>query len=449
MFKTLNSRRFAVYLLSLFLLILFISALIPNNYTLSGEEWFGLERNSPTLFWIYSHFSTPFLVNNPFFQMISFLLFLSTSACTLDRILRWHKSRASEFEKEEAFSFSATETSRHGLLVLQGEVERLLSCGHWAKSVENGGQAVVISGQKGMSGFWGSIAFHVGLLFCFLAVPVTALTGFRGELILTEDVALPLRSGVVSTGGKTSSTLPDLQVQVRHLRGKYFEGRFKYDFGGTLTLNDRSGGKDIPFWVNKPATYGGYQFSLQEYGNAPRLVLERDGRTFFDYYLNLRHPDEGDYFELDGGVRAFVMFFPDFFREGNKIGSRSKLPNNPVTLVRLYRGDREVFKGLFKPGDERMWEGARIRVPDYRHWVTLIVTRDAGIHLVIIGSLLGVAGLLVRFMSNERRIEFELSLVRQGTRFKVRGYSRYYPAFLEKEVADMAARLREGAEARG
>ncbi len=136
------------------------------------------------------------------------------------------------------------------------------------------------------------------------------------------------------------------------------------------------------------------------------------------------------------------MFFPDFFRDGNKIGSRSRLPKNPVTLVRLYRGEQEVFKGLFKPGDEGLWEGTRITVPDFKHWVGMNVTREQGINLIIIGFVLAVFGLLVRFLSNERRIEFELSpAVPQWTNFRVRGYSRYYPAFLEKEVLEMAENL--------
>lgn len=444
MWKMINSRRFALYILTAFLISLFVSALIPNNYTLSEKEWFALERNRPTLFWMYSHFSTPFLVKSPFFQLLSFLLFLSTLSCTIDRVLKWYKFRVSEFEKEKAFSFSAVDTSRLDPHAIRVKVEKLLSAGRWATSVENEGEAVVISGQKGMSGFWGSVIFHAGLVCCFLAGPVTALTVFRGELVMTEGVSQPLRDGFVTHEGKDLATLPDVQLQVRNLRGEYYEGQFKYDFGGVLSLDDRDGRHELPFAVNKPASFGGYQFSLHAYGDSPRLVLERDGQVNFDYYLNLRHPDEGDYFDLGGGTRAFVMFFPDFFREGGKIGSRSKVRNNPVTLVKIYSGEQEVFKGLFKEGEEGNWEGTRIRVPDCKHWVGLIVAREAGINLVIIGSLLGVTGLLARFLSNESRLEFELSPLVQGTSFTVRGYSRYYPAFLEKEVKGMAEKLKGG-----
>ncbi|MBK5276772.1 MAG: cytochrome c biogenesis protein ResB [Desulfuromonadales bacterium] len=444
MYKLLISRRLAIYLLTAVLLALTASALIPNNFTLSAAKWLELERKSPVLFWIYAHLSTPFLVRNPFFQLISFLLCLSTLACTADRIVKWGKSKCMEFEKEKAFSFSVTQISVHCPDEVRSMVENFLSKGRWEISRENNTDLTVISGQKGMSGFWGSVAFHAGLVCCFLAGPVTVLTGFSGELTATEDVVLPLRGAIVAHQVNNDAKLPEAQVQINQLRGEYFQGQYRYDYGGELVLSDRLGDHRIPFAVNKPASYHGYQFSLNEYGDAPRLVLERDGKTLFDYYLNLKHPGEGDYFELEPGVRAMVIFFPDFFRQGDKIGSRSRRSDNPVTLVRIFRGDREVFKGLFKPGDEEIWEGSRIRVPDYRHWVTLNVTKEQGILLVMLGFLLGSAGLLVRFLSNERRIEFELFPMGEQTGFKVRGYCRYYPAFLEKEVLEIAQKLEEG-----
>jgi cytochrome c biogenesis protein len=58
----------------------------------------------------------------------------------------------------------------------------------------------------------------------------------------------------------------------------------------------------------------------------------------------------------------------------------------------------------------------------------------------IVGFMIGLPGLFVRFLSNERRVEFALGEdgERGGTRVRVSGFSRYYPAFLEREVAEMA-----------
>jgi cytochrome c biogenesis protein len=74
--------------------------------------------------------------------------------------------------------------------------------------------------------------------------------------------------------------------------------------------------------------------------------------------------------------------------------------------------------------------------------VNLIVVRETGILFVIIGFVLGTTGLLVRFLSNERRTEVELAAAPEGTRITISGFSRYYPAFLEKEVREMAQKLK-------
>ncbi|MBJ6723114.1 cytochrome c biogenesis protein ResB [Geomesophilobacter sediminis] len=439
MLKLLISRKIALYLLAAVLVALLISAFLPNTYTLSPERWHDLQLHDPDRFWIYSHFSTPYLVRTPLFLGVSFLLCLSTLACTVDRLVKVGKARAVPFETEKVFSFSVTRCAAEDLETLREKVQRFLAHGKWEVGCEETAEGVILSGQKGRSGLWGSILFHAGLIACFVAGPVTVLGGFRGELIVTGDTPVSLRSTVVALEGYDAARVPDLQVEVKRLRGEYYRGEYRYDFGGILAVTDPKGSRELPFSVNRAANYEGYQFSLSEYGSAPRLVLERDGRPFFDYYLNLRHPEEGDYFDLDGGVRAMVMFFPDFVQQGERIGTKSKRPDHPVTLVRLFRGDRQVFQGLFQPGDEALWEGVRIRVPDFRHWVSLTVTSERGVLLVMLGSLLGVVGLFIRFLSNERRIEFTLAPAGEDaaeyrSTCTIRGYSRYYPAFLEKEV---------------
>jgi cytochrome c biogenesis protein len=442
MWKILNSRKLAFWLLFIFLSLLLLSAFIPSYYTLSDKELHDLEQGSPYFYWVISHFSTPFLIRNPVFTVASFLLFLSTLVCTADRVRLWTASRKSEFSKEKSFSFSVTETAQEDTAVLRERIGRLLSRGRWERGSEQTEQAVVLTGQKGVSGFWGSIVFHVGLLFCFLAGPASALTGYRGELVLLENEKISLRS--VAGVEKAPASLPDAEITVHDLRGEFFKGRYRQDFGGMMTVNTGTERQELAFAVNSPVSYRGYQFSLQEFGYAPRLVIGWPGSEKFDSFLKVSVDEEKDTFNLGGGVRALVLFFPDFFREGGKIGSRSRMPVNPVTMVKLFRGEKEVYKGLFRPGDEAVWEGNRVGVPEYKRWVNLAVTGEMGINLVIIGTLLVVAGLFVRFVSNERRIEFELVPAPEGTKLKVRGYSRYYPAFLEKEVLEMASKIIAG-----
>jgi hypothetical protein len=104
--KLLNSRRFAVYLLLGLLLVLVASSLLPSPITVSEEKWAELERGRPVVFWLASYFATPYIVRSPLFVVPTVFLFFSTLVCTLTRVRNWARTRKSEFEKEQAFSFS-------------------------------------------------------------------------------------------------------------------------------------------------------------------------------------------------------------------------------------------------------------------------------------------------------------------------------------------------------
>jgi len=434
MWNLLNSKKFAVYVFAVFLVLLVASTFLPNFAVLGEKKWYELENEKPALFWLASHFSTPYLVTSALFIAASTFLFLSTVVCTITRISRWSRYRDSEFSKEKAFSFERDAFSPFSNEELQERIEQRLSSGRWRLSLERTDSAVLVSGQKGLSGFWGSVIFHLGLISCFLAGPVTALTNFHGVLTLTEDTEVLLKDGFEAATGNTSLLRSRALVRVHDFRGMFYEGKYNFDFKGMLTLREGYSRLDRPFAVNLPIDYKGHQFSLQQFGYSPHITLEKDGKTIFDYYLNLKHAEEGDYFEVPGGLRAFVMFFPDFINEGGKIRTKSMDENNPVAMLRLSGEKGELFKTLLKPGERKVFGAYRINMPDYRHWVSFSVSRELGMVFLVFGFLLVVAGLLGRFLSNERRLEFTLSPREKGTIINVKGYSRYYPAFLEEEV---------------
>ena len=426
------------------LIMLVLSSFLPNYYTLNEKQWYELEKNRPDFFWICSHFSTPFLVTNPAFLIVSLFLFLSTLVCTITRVQKWFAVRESEFTTDKAFSFSVEERLEQGRDSLSSTVHAVLSSGGWEKAVQEKGESCIISGQKGMSGFWGSVVFHAGMIIVFFAGPLSVYTTFRGELVLTEGFAVPLQKGFYSHVGKDPSTLPDVQVKLSDFRTEFFEGKYKYDFGGILTIEEMNDRREFPFAVNQPVEYKGYQLSLHEYGYAPHVIIQKDGVAVFDYYLNLKHPEEGDSFLIESEkLRAELFFFPDFVRDGDRLGSKSRLPENPVTFVKLFRDEKEVFNGLFKPGEARTFGQYTVAVSDYRRWANLVVVRESGILALMLGLGFGLSGLFARFMSNERRLEFVLVPQVKGTMMTVRGYSRYYPAFLEEEVLKIAQRLKE------
>ncbi|MDP2168747.1 MAG: cytochrome c biogenesis protein ResB [Thermodesulfovibrionales bacterium] len=450
LWRLFNSRKFAVYLLFVFFSILVLSSFLPSKLTMPVEKWIELKKERPVIFWLSERFSTPYVVKGAAFIGVSFFLFLSTFACTLSRLLARVKTRRLEFEKELSFSFSVEGESPEAIGDFKARALDALRAKKWDFSVSEDAGAVTVEAEKGRdSGFWGSVVFHAGLLVCFLAAPVTALTVLRGDFILTEGVTSRLREVFVSETGKASS-LPDADITVGGLKRVYAKGIYDVDFRGKMRIEGRTFNREFPFSVNNPIDLMGYQITLQEFGYSAGVVMEKQGEKVFDYFLNLRHPVAGDYFDLqregDEGLKLYALFFPDFFREGNKLGTRSKEPRNPVLVVRLFKGGEEISKGLLKLGEEAMIGDYRVKFNELRNWAGFIVVKESGVPVLALGMLIGLPGLLVRFLSNERRLEIGLKPGPSGTKFAYKGYSRYYPAFLEGEVRGMAEGLKEGGD---
>lgn len=435
--RLLNSRKLAVILLAVLLLILIVSSYFPSEFTVTSEaEWDKIRTDRPVVYEISKYLSTTEVVKSRFFAALSGFLFLSTITCTILRLRHWLKARNIEFEKDKAFSFSREVRVSGSVEDTRRMVNISLSQKGW-QCVEQDG---LISAQRGVAmGFWGSVMFHSGLVIVFLAAPVTAITIVNGHIDLTDDITVPSIRGYAS--GYGASRLPDIDITAKELWGKYYEGFYHVDFGGTLKI----GSWESPVRVNKPAFYDGYQIALSRFGYAPCLEITRGDESVLNSCITITEPLKGRTvsFEEGGkGLTMFLMLFPDFYREGGVLKSRGREANNPMLLVKFSRDGKPLHKGLLlKPAEAGEFEGLRVSFPELRKWAGFNIVKESGVIVVIIGSIIGIPGLLIRFMSNERRLEFEFREEPgdpSGTDVVISGYSRYYPAFLEKEVTGMA-----------
>jgi cytochrome c biogenesis protein len=442
LWRILIGKKTAVTLMGLFTVLLGISALLPSELYSSALNWNRLRLERPVLFWISDRFTTTDLVRHPVFIALSTFLFASTLSCTVNRVLTWRRMRRMEFVKEKAINVRAEAWAEDSSADLAGRIVERLGKAGWECREEAG----TIAAERGLrAGLWGSVVFHLGLIILFLAPLVTALTIYRTNITLTDDIPIRYEDAVVAREGIGGEDLKGTMVEVRGLWGDYYKGEYKVNFGGTLAI----GGREVPFSVNNSVEYKGYTFAMRKFGFSPEVMIEKDGREVFSYFLNLIEADEGDYFPFGPEGEAatdslLVLFFPDFVRGGEKgerLGTASKEAKNPALLVRFMKEGNPLHKGLLlRPGEAEEFMGYRVRFGELRHWTTLIVSREWGMGTAIVGFMIGLPGLFVRFLSNERRVEFALGEdgERGGTRVRVSGFSRYYPAFLEREVAEMA-----------
>ncbi|AJE04660.1 cytochrome c biogenesis protein ResB [Geobacter pickeringii] len=436
-----GSRRTAVWLLAVPAFLLALSTFLPAPQGGGAAEPTGRGFWQGLVAWTAERYDTPHLVRTPFFLALWLFLFISTSICTMQRVLRWLRTHKTDFDAEKGFSWELEVETSQSPSEAAGRFATDLRQLGWQV---NGDLGTVVA-ERGMAGsFWGSVMFHGGLLLCFIAVPVTALTAFSGSLILPEEIPVPIRQTVTVEQG-SAEALPDDTITVRNLTARYSQGKYWLAFTGTLHFGG-PGDSGSAIAVSRPVSHAGFQFSLQEFGVSPRLIISGLAAPF-DYQLNLRHPEEGDWFDLPGGLRLFVLFFPDFFREGNRVGSRSLDERTPRLLYRITdRGGALVGKGILAPGEQGRFPGGEVAFPGFRHWAGLAIGKSSGLGLLMAGFGVVVAGLALRLLGNDRCVTATFETSGQGTLCRVRGQSRYYPAFLKREVANLVATIRKDHE---
>lgn len=427
LWRILSSRGFALWLLLIVVFILTFSAFLPNEFTLTEEELFKLKTEKPALWKLSRYLSTPRIVTSTLFVVVAFFLALSTLLCTYKRLRRMRR----DFSKTKAFHWSILDSGGS-----KDKIIKVLDSRGWEIGLQKtSGNITLIKADKGRYGFWGSIIFHLSLIALFITAIISSITRFNGEIIAPENTVISTSDTsnyVFLIGGRP----PDWNLFVSDISLTVA--------GATPTqlmadLHTVSGIYKIA--VNKPVIVSGYQIAPSRYGVSPRFLIFKNGKTVFDSFVNLRSLFTEDYFEIkEEGLKIVVRFFPDFFREEKGFGTKGLEEKNPVFYIKLTMDGDYAGSFFLKPGDIYKVKDYTIQVPEYSHWITLVISRDPGTFSFILSFTLAILGLFIRFMSNERILT--VILYNDG-RFELRGWSRYYPAFLERELYNIRDEVKD------
>lgn len=438
-FDYLGSRRFAIILLVITTSVILVGNLLPSPVLMSREEVQTLARTKPLLYVASKTFHVMNLTKTQFFLIIPAFIFLSVTICTYRRAkgkLREKEGAIPPLEQLKVFkSCDVRET---------GEITAELVEMGWDVSVVERGDNRIVYGRKGDRGILGSILFHIGIDLLLIGAVVSVFTRYNGRLMLTEGFEVEPEKVLAEMKMDVDTDFPYKKMLLESFETVYREGSFPVDHTAIVGLVDRS--NDInreTIKVNQPLKTGGYQLSLDRSSFSPRfIVTERNGKEVVDAYVNLVLPgiDKSDYFDLPGtGIRIDATFFPDFFMEGNRPGSRSVIPNNPVFLLEFYRAGEKVGSGLL-PLNKRMdFDDGRytIQFADLKTWILLSVSRDSGLPLVAAALFIIVLGLVVRFMLNEKRVWVVIN--KEGS--YMGGRAGYFPALYEEELKRLSEKL--------
>ncbi len=419
------SRKFAVTLLVITVAFLVVGTSLPDVAAMTAGEAEAFRAASPALFHLSAALQMQNLISSPLFLLMPFLIFLSTTVCTLKRL--WRRS-----VKEGGFHYERSGTVQAG----SERAVALLSAARWSVTRRDS----LITAAKGGFGFWGSILFHAGLLAILVAVTVSALTQFNAELLLTEGFPVTLGPDAFVKVHKKNglASLPPAVLELKRFVPRYERDRFATDFSAQLLIDGSP--KDIH--VNKPVDIDGFQLSLHRFGFSPSFrITDRSGKEIVNANVNLVIVGGAeDSFRIpDTGYTIHTRFFPDFSADGGRYGSRGPLPRNPVLLLSVSSGDRQTDWRAVPLGQTVMIGDLHVGFSGLSYWIDLIVGRDYGIWILAAGLSAGVLGLAVRFGAPHK----ELAVRFEGNTVYLTGWTKYFPAFFQAEMDELLKMLEE------
>ncbi len=309
-----------------------------------------------------------------------------------------------------------------------------------------------VHGNKGGSGVWGSLLFHVGILLVLAAVVLSTSASFRASVKLTEGEAFDARvdqfgaqrAGRWYTPGSQPLTFrlvrvePDYEVKGATTVASIVEP--------TLEGKSSRFSAPAPVYISNGLRHAGVTIHQGlETGYAPQVMIEdAAGQRLlqgFTRLATLAGPEKVSHLDhvdiADKGVRIEFELLPDaVYRGGAYVSRRSAAPKNPVLHV-VVREHGKVALDQFIPITREVSAGGyTVFFSDLRRWSQLDVTDAPGVPVLMAATLLGSLGLLLRLLSVRRRIVVTLPAagVNHAVAFDVTGSSEKFQRMFEEEL---------------
>ena len=468
--RQLTSMRTALILLMMMGIAAIPGSLIPQRVSnpIAVRDFFA--ANPERAEW-YDRFSLFDVYGSSWFSAIYILLFISLIGCVLPRTVEHFRAMRAE---PPATPRNLNRLEYHQ--IFEGTGNELTEATQWLKKNRfriRQGQGD-ISAEKGYLRETGNLFFHLSLILILIGVGFGSLFGFRGEAIVNVGerfINVPTSYDSLTLGRLTSnSNTSPFVIEVNDFVATYNpRTNAATDYSMTVTTTDGDAVKEQLVKVNKPLTFGDTRVYLQANGYAP-IVTVRDSTgsvvfqgpvTFLPQDGNLRSIGSIKVPDANPQVGFVASFLPTYERSENE-GGISVYPEllRPKLLFSVWSGDlgldsgvpQSVYRidttnmknlglGSLSVGETFQYPGGTITLEKIIPWVNLQVVDDPGKSYALFGGIAAILGLIFSLYGRRRRIWVRIN----GTQVEVAGLSKNNAPGLDKEVAELVARLKGNA----
>jgi len=435
-----------------------MGSLIPDLSTFTPEELESIRKNSPLLYELSERLAISRITSSSYFLMLPFILSLSILTSIIERLRQWMRKQRRGMVGlpfRERFPFDYEILCHEEAEAVFRRVKKLLR--RWRFQEERGDGCILFTAQRGEVGFWGSIIFHFSFLVIIFGGMVSLLTHFQAEILLGVGQRVSLGDKDFCRIYKTPRifrNFPNINISLEDFKAVYEDDRYPVDFSGDLVIENGSGMKRERIRVNNPVRYGGFQFTMERYGFSPHLiVMDGMGKVLLDAFIHLvvMTPEMRDSFSIPATpYRVTAQFFPDFSLARGKedgrprIVNKSIVPNNPAFHFMIEQEGKVVGHMWVPLGGQGRFREFTINFNDLSYWSLLGVTRNYGNPILVLGFLLCILGLSLRFIFYNRKIRGRIWVGQNASLIEMRGTCQYFPALFEQGMKRFVHKLEKG-----
>jgi len=407
----LASRRLAIILLILLILLSILGTIIPQEQLLPFSYLKKWPFDYRFLYKIVERLGFTRIYSSFFYVAVVCLLCISISFCTIKR------TRAFFFEKkntpridqkilkkyrnsaELSFPNGFDEKKIQHIVQVFGKKFRI----SFRKIHEE--NTTFFHAVKGGWGFCGSLLFHCCFLIIMIGAIISAWTRFSGVIVLTEGQTF--QGNIAEYRGLR--TRPLLRPRPLDFEIDLLKFKPEYDrvarYISEISIKDQSG-QTIQTSIRPfhPLAHRGYKFYYKEHGFSPSFILKyKENKALFHSFVALKTYTEDDpvryedEFEIPAiGLLVRARLYPDAVNDNGVIKTKSPLPNNPVIDLTITQYGEGIYEGKIEQEQAVSFKDLTLTFNDLHYWSSFRIVRDPGYNIIVIGFFSGFVGLLMR-----------------------------------------------------
>lgn len=256
-------------------------------------------------------------------------------------------------------------------------------------------------------GYWSNTLLHSGMLLIIAVALYIALTEQRGALILIEgSVHDPSAAWTEEERGKLAPPfiLPNA-VRLDHLRVSLADTKSILQAASDISFISAQGvAEHRSVAVNSILSYLGLHiYQTTHYGDAFTVEFADPAGLVHRECLLLPYPPAPDQAGYDDFRPPWLplVISAKYYADADR---KSLQSSNPLLVLRLLDGDRELSRVSLKIGESGSLGDLKVRLDRAEKWSKLIFVNISGMPLVFFGFLIVIIGSVLHYMAVPREI---------------------------------------------